>query len=414
MDKNTGAGIANLRVQAWELHGQFNEPYGSSNVDENGRFILCLDLGKGDRQKPPDLFFKVYRDTQLLTSTEDSVVLKGGEDKEVLIELSIAVAHPEGKDRVNAQQFFTAIDFLTKSDFTGIFSETKSKAGTRVGFVADMVMNTVTKMNVKPIRTANTKEQDVINQPVEGARQKLESEKIVVNEVLPYDPKLNKASLVNLGAAPPRLKEGQKINLYEENGKVRYYSVVQETTANSDFADIAKQHQAQLTKMQEELKFTKETAAKKDEEKTALAKVHKEQLDGIRQELNITKENASKKDAEISQITREHKDQLTKMQEELKATKENTTRKEAEISQITAEHKNQLTKVQEELKATKETTEKKEAEFNALQQDLKTLRQEQAGMMNLLKPENLTKLIKDIQRTDPPDKNIKRNIPPIK
>ncbi|MEO6672202.1 MAG: hypothetical protein ABIN93_02120 [Ginsengibacter sp.] len=365
VDINTGQGIPNLRVEAWDLNKDHQDSFGSSNVDENGRFILCLDLKRSGLSNSPNLYFKVYRDTELLANTEDTVVLKAGEDKEVLIEINVVKAHPEGKDRVNAQQLFTGVDFFANSDFTGLFSETKKKAGTRVGFVSDMIMNTVRRSDIKPIKVGTTKEHDVINQPVESATQKLTKEKVIVNEVLPYSPQLNKESLINLGSAPPRLKEGQKINLYEENGKVRYYSIVKENVSTADLTTITKEHTEQLTKLNEEL--------------------------------DVTKESVAKKNAEIAQVTREHKDQLSQVLEQLTLAKENTAKKDAEIAEVSRQHSDQLLRMQEELTATKDISAQKNTEFARLQEELKTLRTDQANMATLLKPENFNKFIKDFQ-----------------
>ena len=365
VDKNTGQGIPNLRVEAWDLNQDHQGALGSSNVDENGRFILCLDLKNMERKDPPNLFFKVKRGSEILASTEDSVVLKSGEDKEVFIELNIVKAHPEGNDRLSTKQLFTGVDFLSKSDFKGLFSQTKKKAGTRVGFITDMIMNTVKSSELKPINVENTREQDMINQPVELVTTKLTRQNIIVNDVLPYSPKLDKESLVTLSGAPPRLRDGQKINLYEENGKVRYYSIVKEKeAANLDTAEFTRMHTEELAKVQEEL--------------------------------TLTRENAANKDAEIFEITKEHKELLNRMNEELNLAKENEAKKNEEISRINSEHKDQLTQLQQDLKASGEVAARRETEFNQLQQDFKSLKTDQADIMSLLKSKNFEKPTIDV------------------
>ena len=357
VDKNTNQGIPNLKVEAWDLRQDQQGSLGSSYADENGHFILCLDLKDANRKEPPTFYFKVYRDSELLDSTEDTVVLKPGDDKEVLIELNLAMDSPLGKDRLSAQQFLTGVDFLTKSDFRGIFTETKRKAGTRIGFLADMIINTVSSKDLKPITVGDTRGQELINQPVAGVRQKLDSEEITVNEVLPYSPQLNKESFMTLTEATPRLEKGQKINLYEENGKVRYYSVVKEK-------ELANMDVSELTKM------------------------HKDELVKIQAELNSTRESTAKKDAEILEITQQHKELLSRMNEELNLAKENEAKKNEEISRINEDHKSQLTQLQQDLKASAEIATQRETAFNKLQDDLKSMRSEQVNIMTLLKTKN--------------------------
>lgn len=365
VDKNTAMGIPNLRVEAWDLSQDYQGSFGSSLVDENGHFILCLDLKNTQRKTPPNLFFKVKRGADILASTEDSVVLNSGEDKEVLIELNIVKAHPEGNDRLNAKQLFTGVDFLSKSDFKGLFNETKRKAGSRVGFLADMIMNTVKNSELKPINVEKRRDEEMIGQPVEIATEKLRQQNILVNDVIPYSPKLDKKSLVTLTSAQARLKEGQKVNLYEENGDVRYYSIVKEKEdANLDT--------------------------------TELTKMHREELAKIQKELQLTRENATKKDAEFSEVTKEHQTLLNRIHEELNLAKANEAKKNEEISRINSEHKNQLTQLQKDLKASGEIATKRETEFNKLQKDLKSMRSDQANILSLLKSKNLDKPAIDV------------------
>lgn len=358
MDRNTGQGISNLRVEAWDVRKDNQGSFGSANVDANGHFILCLDLKNLELRRPPDLYFKIYRSAQLLADTEDTVVLKGGEDREVLIQLTIPVAYPEGKDRVNAKQLFTGVDFIQQSDFKGLFTDVKGKAGTRVSFISDMVMNTFNKADIKPIKVTGTRESDVINQPVAGVKEKLEAKKVVVENVLPYDPQINRASFNNITSLPANLKEGEKVNLYEENGKVRYYSIVKQNISTAGLTAIADEHTEQLTKLQNELNVTKENAAQKDAEIIA----HRDQLSKMQEELNLAKETAAKKDAGMLEVTRTHNDQLVKMQEQLNAAKDSAAQKDAEFSKLNAA--------------------------------LTSMRTDQSNMLTMLKPENLVKLLK--------------------
>lgn len=397
VDRTTGHGMPNLRVEAWDMSGHHQGAVGSSNADENGRFVLCLDLRRSGLERAPDLYFKVYRGTELLVSTEESVVLNSGEDKEVVIELNVKVEHPAGKDRVSARQFYTGVDFIQQSDFMGLFTETKKKARTKMSFITDMIRGTVTNSDIKPVKVGNTKENDVINQPVDNARKNLEDQKIIVNEVLPYNPKIDRASLKDASTLPTRLKPGQKLNLYQQDGKVRHYSIVKDEKTNSEFSEIAKEHKEELIKLKEELNVTKANFDKKDAEMSAITNEYTTKLTRMQEELTVTRESVAKKDLEIESVNKEHRDQLTRIQEELKITRENFTRKDAEMAEVTREHRERFTKMQEELVFTREASTRKDAEITTFNEELKALKNDQSGLMNLLKPENLTKLIKDSQ-----------------
>ena len=56
--------------------------------------------------------------------------------------------------------------------------------------------------------------------------------------VLPYNPKLNNESFKQFSGYPVRLKPGQKVNLYEKDGKVKYYTIVKEQSSSEDIKSI--------------------------------------------------------------------------------------------------------------------------------------------------------------------------------
>ncbi|MCQ3976648.1 MAG: hypothetical protein DPW09_24715, partial [Anaerolineae bacterium] len=70
-------GIQNLRIEAWDNDLIHDQPIAEATTDAEGKFQIPLDINQlvtifGKR--PPVLFFKVYRDNELLASTENSVV----------------------------------------------------------------------------------------------------------------------------------------------------------------------------------------------------------------------------------------------------------------------------------------------------------------------------------------------------
>lgn len=275
IDRDTSLGIGGLRLQAWDTNPQRDQSLAETKTDDNGRFKASFDLRQFNYETPPDLFFKVFREETLLESTESSVLWNANTQESVTIRVRTGKQRAPGKDRITSDHVFKGVDFFQKSDFKGVFNEYKSRAGSSVGFVADMFVNAFANMDVEPVRVKGTPQSDIVNQDVEAARRNLASKNISVKEVLPYKQKLNSESLQSIDFFPRNLKAGQEVRLYEENGKVRYYSVVKTSTPGTTDPAVNKQLETQaveLTKLKEELKTTRDSAAKKDEEIAALQK----------------------------------------------------------------------------------------------------------------------------------------------
>lgn len=274
IDRDTSLGVGGLRLQAWDTDPQRNQSLVEMKTDDNGRFKASFDLQQFKYETPPDLFFKVFREETLLESTESSVLWNANTQESVTIRVRTRKPRDPGKDRVTSDQVFKAVDFFQKSDFKGVFNEYKSRAGTSVGFVADMFVNAFANMDVEPVRVKGTRQSDIVNQDVEAARRNLAAKNVGVKEVLPYKPGLNSESLHNISFIPRDLKPGQEVRLYEENGKVRYYSLVKAkpTTADPAINEHFEAQDAELTRLREELRTTRESTAKKDAEIASLQK----------------------------------------------------------------------------------------------------------------------------------------------
>lgn len=264
IDKRTKQGIGGLSVEGWDTKERNEAALGRSATDENGKFILCIDLTANGLERAPDMYFKVYRGGTLLADTHETEVLKANDQREVIIDLAFS-SEDNGRDRVTAMQAFKAATFFEQSDFGGFFRDVKQKAGTRAGLLADLVVNALSNLDEKPVRASAGQEKAVVNQDVETARQALAAQQVEVNEVLAYDPKLSSASLKNIANFPVRMKAGQRVNLYVENDKVKYYSVVQSRSAEGGGIAGDETHKRELEKMNSELNATKADLAKKDE-----------------------------------------------------------------------------------------------------------------------------------------------------
>ncbi len=91
IDRQNRFGIAGLRVEAWDKDLICNDLVGSSITDEQGTFRMEFDesyFRELFHDRRPDLFFKVFRENDLIKSTEDSVLwnIEAGETQ-ILIEI---------------------------------------------------------------------------------------------------------------------------------------------------------------------------------------------------------------------------------------------------------------------------------------------------------------------------------------
>lgn len=89
IDRQTRSAIARLRVEAWDKDLIFDDLVGSAVTDEQGAFQMEFDQSYFQELflgRQPDLFFKVFRESQLIKSTEDSILwnVRAGETKIVI------------------------------------------------------------------------------------------------------------------------------------------------------------------------------------------------------------------------------------------------------------------------------------------------------------------------------------------
>lgn len=93
--QTTGQGVAGLCVEAWDKDLIFNDLVGSTVTDAQGTFRIEFNQSYFNElflDRRPDLFFKVFRGSQLIKSTEYSVLwnLDIG-DTAIAIEVNIPV-----------------------------------------------------------------------------------------------------------------------------------------------------------------------------------------------------------------------------------------------------------------------------------------------------------------------------------
>lgn len=262
--------LPNLKIEAWDKDIKYNDLLGQTFTNSEGRFSLTFDSAYFREHAPdarPDLIFKVFLGKRLLKSSGDKEIHNAGQKTEVILLVDMPGRRAEGKDRITPAKALSIADFVQQSDFKGLYGQFREKAGTTFGFMSDMLMNTVTKFDFTPLKTGDTKHETLVGQDIETASSNLKKQNIEVNEVSTYEPKINSESLSDLGKFPLNLKAGQKVKLFQENGKVRYYSVVNE----SDTKTVKSADQDTLvSKLKAELETTRQEAADKDQKINSL------------------------------------------------------------------------------------------------------------------------------------------------
>jgi hypothetical protein len=252
IDGNTQTGVSGLKVEAWDKDMKYDDLVGVAYTGRDGSFIIKFDntyFREYAKDDQPDLYFKVFRGEKLLKNTKDSVIANASQREQVVITLELYSSITEGKDRLTPKQAFTAYNFIMQSDFKGIRRETKNKTGSGLRFIRDMVTGSLE--NLKPIKVQGVREENIVGRDTNTVQADLNKRDVAVANVLPYNPKLNNESFKQLSGHPISLKPGQRVNLYEKDGKVKYYSVVKEDSRSEDIKSIREELVNTKTQVQE-------------------------------------------------------------------------------------------------------------------------------------------------------------------
>jgi len=129
-----------------------------------------------------------------------------------------------GENRIKSKQVRRGVEFAKMADFRGVTRE----GATKVKSSGPLIFDTVTKgTRRQEVSQPRLQHSDVVGQPVDEARRKLEKAKINVSKVEPYDPAAGLANLVEFSTAPLRLEEGAQVKLITKEDKVLYYARVE-------------------------------------------------------------------------------------------------------------------------------------------------------------------------------------------
>jgi hypothetical protein len=270
VNARTDEGLYNLRVEAWDRDEKYNDLLGSAVTDADGGFSIAFDSTYFREYAPdtaPELFFKIYRGSKMIQSSEQTPIRNAREREEVTIRVDVPGVQSTGRDRVTTAQVFKAADFFRESDFRGVYEQFRGKAGTSLGLIADLVSKTLGGFDFEPIKVRGVRENEVVNRDVATVRRNLESRKIEVNSVRTYEPRLNVATLKSVTTLPFALRAGQRVDLYEENGIVRYYALVDRKAIDDQKeGEVIEAQKKQLEEMHRALSETRNDLSRKETE----------------------------------------------------------------------------------------------------------------------------------------------------
>lgn len=316
IDRMTRAGVVALVVEAWDRDTRFHDMLGTAVTDQDGAFRIGFNpeyFGDYGGDETPDLFFRVFRDEQLLKDTmaESRENQKEGRI-EVVIELDLASAPVGGRDRVSSLQALQMARFVRDSDFRGIYQERRDTV-TMVGrLLGAAATRSVSEFAFEPIGPNGTRNREVVGQSVLSAQGNLARSGAEVSSVKTYNPRLDSATATALGLVPITVRQGDKVTLYEEDGVVRYYAVERGTrTTPADTQDITrldgevaelKTRASELARVQDEvsgLKGSTEQTRNQLAERQTEAEAQSAELLKLREELGHLRMASTSKDQQI-------------------------------------------------------------------------------------------------------------------
>ncbi len=323
IERTSRAGVEALVVEAWDRDKRFHDMLGSTVTDQDGAFRIGFDPDyfgdEGEEEKAPDLFFRVYRDEQLLKDTMGDTREDQQEGRiEVLIELDLDTAPSRGKDRVSSMQALKLARFVTESDFKGIYQERRDTA-TMVGrLLRAAATNSLGEIAFEPVAPEGTRNREVVGQNVQSAQSNLGRSGAKVVAVKPYHPRLDSATADALGSVAITVREGDQVTLYEEDGIVRYYAVERRKRSTPpDTGDIIrldgevaelKTRAGELARVRDEvsgLKGSGEQARAQLDEHQAAADAQSAELVKLREELGQLRQASTGKDQQIARMNTE-------------------------------------------------------------------------------------------------------------
>ena len=296
IERASRAGVPNLTVEAWDRDTRFHDMLGSAVTRADGSFSLAFDseyFGDYGGDRAPDVFFKILRDGKLVKSTlnEPLMNLAAGVTQVTLEIGEGAVMPAPGRDRIRSQHVLKVANFIHQSDFKGVVKEQRDKASMLGRFLAAAGGSALAAFDLEPLRPGGVQTAQVVGQDTVSAMANLAARQVQVSEVKTFDPKSDANSVRALADFPMRVKPGDQVTLYEEQGTVRYYSVVKQVApASVDAETVARLDREvkdlkgdEMARLKAELAQVRQSAADKDAQieklQSDLEKTQAEQLE---------------------------------------------------------------------------------------------------------------------------------------
>jgi hypothetical protein len=353
IDRATRVGIGGVTVEAWDRDTRFHDMLGSTVTNSDGAFWITFDpeyFGDYGGDLAPDVFFRVYRDQQLVLDTMDRTGMNVERGlQQVVLEIETSAPPAAGRDRVTTEQSFKVVNFVIQSDFKGVVREQRSKFSMIGSFAGKLLQSGASNFDLEPIKPTATATNSVVGQPTSVAQANLARNQVAVTDVKAYQPGANKESLIALTSAPLRLRADDKVTLYEENGVVRYYSVNKRPKDGSiDAAAVAR-----------------------IDGEVAVLKSSVSDLNAVRSEVAGIKANFDREHAELSGQVASVRTQVD------------------EVAQL----KSQLSEL-------RQTSVAKDSEIATLKQEVSRMRETQADFARRVSPEKINQLEERLRRLD--------------
>lgn len=284
-----------------------------------------------------------------------------------------------GKERTGVNVKGTQVKYgfanVNMAQFSTMFNQRKAQASVIQSLAGDWFSNISKKQVATPER--KVRQDSIVDKPVDEVQTKFQRANIEVVSVEEYNPVGGIANLRKFTTAPTNLKENQRVILYQENGKVKYYAVADKgpvevedlrTKVNLQEGKIAEATKLQEQRLSEATKLQDEKLAEAQKTREAeIAELRKQQEARIAE---LTKAQ-SDKIAEANVLQEQKITEVTKLQDEKLA--EALKTREAEIAEIRKQQENriaELTKLQEaKLAEAQKAQEAEIAQLKKLQED---------------------------------------------
>src|SRR5688572_11020409 len=245
IDRKTRQGVTGLRVEAWDRDTRYHDMLGQQMSRSDGGFTFDFDseyFGDFAPDRLPDVFFKVFLGKQLLLSTQQaSLENLRTTATHVMLEVDMPEAAPAGVDRLSTARAVSGVEFVRQSDFRGVGRETAARFGMVGRVLGRFLVDTLAELELQPLRSPAVQTRDVVGQDVFTAQKNLSAQQVTVSEVREYKAGDPAVAISSVTAIPGRVRPGESVVLHQQDGQVKYYSVVrQETPASIEAEDVAR------------------------------------------------------------------------------------------------------------------------------------------------------------------------------